>query len=65
MRNLSWDRMTVERHEPPPERGLDRCDPHEIDAPEPLQIFTCLGVLLMVALAFGVMAELLVRLPPH
>jgi hypothetical protein len=30
-----------------------------------LQVFTGLGVLLMVALAFALVAELLVRLPPH
>lgn len=57
--------MAVERHEDPPERGLDRCDPSEIEAPAPLEIFTRLGVLLMIALAFGLAAELLVRLPPH
>ena len=37
----------------------------EIDPPAPLQIFTRLGVLLMIALAFGLVAELLVRLPLH
>ena len=63
MRNLLWDRMTAERHESPPERGLDRYDPSEIDPPEPLQIFTRLGVLLVIALAFGLAAELLARLP--
>jgi hypothetical protein len=30
-----------------------------------LQLLTRLGVLLMIALAFGVAAELLLRLPPH
>jgi hypothetical protein len=65
MPNLSWDRMTAERDERPPERGLDRYDAYEVDPPEPLQIFTRLGLLLMVALAFGLVAELLVRLPPH
>jgi hypothetical protein len=44
---------------------LDRYDPCEIDPPEPMQIFTRLGLLLMIALAFGLAAELLVRLPPH
>jgi len=63
MRNLLWDRMIAERHEHPPERGLDRYDPSEIDPPEPLQIFTRLGVLLVIALAFGLAAELLARLP--
>lgn len=65
MPNLSWDRVTAERHEDPPERGLDRYDPCEIDPPAPLQMLTRLGVLLMIALAFGLLAELLVRLPPH
>jgi len=65
MRDLSWDRMTAEREEHPPERGLDRYDRYEIDPPEPLQMFTRLGVLLMIALAFGLVAEILVRLPPH
>jgi len=63
MRNLLWDRMTAERHEDRPERGLDRYDPSEIDPPEPLQLFTRLGVLLVIALAFGLAAELLARLP--
>ena len=65
MRNLSWDGVGADRHEDPPERGLDRYDPCEIDPPEPVQMFTRLGVLLMIALAFGLVAELLVRLPPH
>ncbi len=30
-----------------------------------MQMFTRLGVLLMIALAFGLAAELLVRLPLH
>jgi hypothetical protein len=45
--------------------GLDRYDPCEIDPPEPLKVFARLGVLMMIALAFGLTAELLVRLPPH
>jgi hypothetical protein len=65
MSNLSWDPMTSDGYEDPPERGLDAYDPCEIDPPEPMQIFTRLGLLLMIALAFGLAAELLVRLPPH
>jgi hypothetical protein len=65
MRNLSWDRVTAERHEDPPERGLDRYDPSEFDPPGPLQMCTRLGVLLMIALAFGLVAELLALLPLH
>ena len=65
MSNLSWDPMASDGYEDPPERGLDRYDPCEIDPPEPMQIFTRLGLLLMIALAFGLAAELLVRLPPH
>jgi hypothetical protein len=65
MRNLSWDRAIAEREEDPPERGLDRYDPTEIDPPEPLQLFTRLGVLLVIALGFGLAAELLARLPLH
>jgi len=65
MRNLSWDGVRAERHEDPPEPGLDRYDPREIDPPTPLEIFTRLGVLLVIALAFGLVAELLVRLPLH
>ena len=63
MRNLLWGRMTAERYEDALERGLDRYDPAEIDPPEPLQLFTRLGVLLVIALAFGLAAELLARLP--
>ena len=65
MRNLSWHGVRAERHEDPPERGLDRYDSYENDPPAPFQIFARIGVLLMIALAFGLMAELLVRLPPH
>ena len=65
MSHLSREPITSDGYDDPPERGLDRYDPCEIDPPAPLQIFTRLGLLLMVALAFGLMAELLVRLPPH
>ena len=65
MRNLSSARVNAERRQDPPLRGVDRYDAYEIDPPAPLQIFTRLGVLLVIALAFGLMAELLVRLPPH
>ena len=60
-----WDGVRANRYEDPPERGRDRYDPYEIDPPAPLQMFTRLGVLLMIALAFGLVAELLVRLPPY
>jgi len=65
MRNLSWDRATAERNQDPPELGLDRYDLSETDPPDPFQMFTRLGVLLMIALAFGLAAELLARLPLH
>ena len=65
MPNLSWDPMTLDGYDDPPQRGLDRYDPCEIDPPAPLQIFIRLGLLLMIALAFGLVAELLVRLPSH
>jgi hypothetical protein len=59
----TWDGVRTNRYEESPERGLDRYDPDENDPPAPLQIFTRLGVLLIVALAFGLVAELLARLP--
>jgi hypothetical protein len=62
---LLWDRLSAEKHEHPQEGGLDRYDPDETDPPEPLQMFTRLGLLLMIALAFGLVAELLARLPPQ
>jgi hypothetical protein len=65
MRNLLSDRMTSGGYEESPGLGLDRYDPCEIDPPAPLQIFTRLGVLLMIALAFGLAGELLVRLSPQ
>ena len=65
MANLSWDRWNAEKQQCPQDRGLDRYDPCEIDPPAPLQIFTRLGLMLMIALAFGLIAELLVRLPLH
>jgi hypothetical protein len=64
MRNLLWDRVSAERRDHPLEHRLLRHDPYEINPPTPLQIFTRLGALLLVALAFGLMAELLARLPP-
>ncbi len=63
MSNLSRDRGTMAGYEDPRGLGLDRYDPCEIDPPE--RVFVRLGVLLMIALAFGLGAELLVRLPPH
>jgi hypothetical protein len=63
MRNLSSARVSAERRQDPPLRGVDRYDPYESDPPAPLQIFTRLGLLLMIALAFGLVAEVLVRLP--
>jgi hypothetical protein len=65
MRNLSSVRASAERPADPPLRAVDRNDPYEIEPPKPLEIFTRLGVLLVIALAFGLVAELLVRLPPH
>jgi hypothetical protein len=65
MGNLSWDAATAERHEDAPERRLDRYDSCEILQPTPSEIFTGLGVLLAIALAFGLVAELLARLPAH
>jgi hypothetical protein len=63
MRNLLWDRVSTERRDHPRVHRLPRLDPYEFDPPSPLQIFTRLGVLLMIALAFGLVAELLARLP--
>jgi len=57
--------MTPDGYDDPPPHGLDRYDPCEIDPPAPLQMFTRLGLLLMISLAFGVVAEFLVRAPPH
>ena len=62
MRHLSWDRATA-AHEDPQAGGFDRSDPSESNPPEPLLIFTRLGLLLLVALAFGLAAELLARAP--
>jgi hypothetical protein len=62
MRNLLWDRVSAERQHPRVHR-LPPHDRYEFDPPSPLQIFTRLGVLLMIALAFGLVAELLARLP--
>jgi len=65
MASPSWDRVTPDEYDEPPARGLDPYDPCEIDPPAPLQMFTRLGLLLMISLAFGLAAELLIRLPPH
>jgi hypothetical protein len=61
----TWDGVRADRYGDSGERELDRYDPHEIDPPAPLQIFTRLGVLLVIALAFGLAAELLARLPGY
>jgi hypothetical protein len=63
MRNLLRDRARQAGYEDPPALNLDRYDPCEIDPPAPLEMFTRIGVLLMIALAFGLAAELLVWLP--
>ena len=65
MRNLSLDRAGAGRRQEPPLRAFDSSDTYEIDPPKPMQMFTRLGVLLMIALGFGLAAELLVRLPLH
>jgi hypothetical protein len=65
MASPSWDRLTPDEHDNPSARGLDRYDPCEIDPPEPLQMFARLGLFLMISLAFALIAELLVRMPPH
>ncbi len=65
MRNLSWDGVRADGDEDLPLRGVDRSDSYEIDPPAPLQIFTRIGVLLLISLGFGLVAELLARLPPH
>jgi hypothetical protein len=65
MANILWDRSRAKEPDHPQERSLDRYDPYEIDPPGPLQMFTRLGLLLVIALAFGLVAELLARLPPQ
>jgi hypothetical protein len=65
MANLLWDRLSADKQDNPQDRGLDRYDPYEIDPPGPLQMFTRLGLLLVIALGFGLAAELLAGLPPQ
>ncbi len=65
MRNSLSVRVSAEEQCDPPLRGYDPYDQNEIDAPTPLQIFTRLGVLVTIALAFGLAAELLAQLPSH
>jgi hypothetical protein len=65
MSNLAWGRLTAERDEHPRARGFDRYDQYELDPPKPLDMFIRLGVLLMIALAFALAAQLLVQLPLH
>jgi hypothetical protein len=65
MRDLSLVQVSAESRQDPPLRAVDRNDPYEIEPPKPLEIFARLGVLLVIALAFGLVAELLVRLPSH
>ncbi len=65
MANLLRDRLSAGRQDRPQERGLDWSDPYEIDPPGPLQMFTRIGLLLVIALGFGLAAELLARLPPQ
>ena len=65
MRDLFDDQTASGGYRNPPNPGLDRYDPCEIDPPTPLQMFARFGVLAMIALAVGVAAELFVRLPGH
>jgi hypothetical protein len=65
MRNLTSLPVSAERRRDPPLRAVDRNDQYEIAPPKPLEIFTRLGMLVVIALAFGLVAEILVRLPPH
>jgi hypothetical protein len=65
MRNSSSARVNAESRQYPPLREVDPYDPYGAEPPKPLQIFTRLGVLLVIALAFGLVAELVVRLPPY
>ncbi len=65
MRDFSPEPSSPAPFRDPPTPGLDRYDPREIEPPAPLQMFTRLGLLLVIALGFGVAAELLVRFPPH
>jgi hypothetical protein len=65
MRDLLWNRVSGERQDPAQEGGLDQYPSDDFDPPAPLQIFTRLGVLLVIALGFGLAAELLARLPPQ
>jgi hypothetical protein len=46
-----------------PDLPLDRYDRSEIDPPTSLQMFTPFGALLVIALAFGLAAELLIQAP--
>jgi hypothetical protein len=65
MRNPSWSRATSAGYDDPPDSALNAYDSRETAPPAPLQMFTRLGLLLMIALAFGVAAELLTRIPAH
>ena len=63
MRNLLLGRVRAERQDHPLELAPDR--PYDADPPAPLQIFTRFGLLLVIALGFGLAAELMAQLPPH
>ena len=63
MRNSLLGLVSAERQDHPQELRPDR--PYDLDPPAPSQIFTRLGVLLVIALGFGLAAELLAQLPPH
>ena len=58
-RRLGYDRYRQDRG---PRPGTIRA---KLTRRTPLEVLARLGVLLMIALAFGLAAELLVRLPPH
>ena len=63
MRNLLLSRVIAGSQDHPQELGPDGL--YDADPPAPLQIFTRLGVLLVIALGFGLAAELLAQLPPY
>ena len=64
MSNLSWDRMTPDGHDERQNAAWTDTIRARSTRRSRLQMFTRLGLLLMISLAFGLVAELLVRLPP-
>ncbi len=65
MRNFPSDRTSAVAHWNLRQAPVDLVDSSENNPPTPSQMFTRLGVMVMLALCFGLAAQVLVGMPPR